>query len=68
MHTVIVSSKFQVVIPKEIREKLDIKVGQRFQLVEYQNRLEFIPQRDIKEMRGFLKGIQTNVLREKDRL
>jgi len=67
MHTVIVSSKFQVVIPKEVRDKLEIKVGQRLQLVEYQNRLEFIPQREIREMRGFLKGLHTDLPREKDR-
>ncbi|MBN2355762.1 AbrB/MazE/SpoVT family DNA-binding domain-containing protein [candidate division KSB1 bacterium] len=68
MHTVIVSSKYQVVIPKEVREKLEIKVGQRLQLLEYQDRIEFIPQRNIKEMRGFLKGIHTNVPRDKDRV
>ncbi len=68
MHTVIVSSKYQVVIPKEIREKLEIKVGQRLQLVEYEDRIEFIPQRDIKTMRGFLKGLPSHSAHEKDRV
>jgi len=68
MVTVTVSPKFQVVIPRPIRDKLDIKVGQKLQLIHYQNRIEFIPLRDIKEMKGFLKGIDTTIRREKDRI
>jgi len=68
MITVTVSSKYQVVIPKEIREKLDIKVGQKFQILHYGERIEFIPQRNVKRMRGFLKGIDTEVIREGNRL
>jgi AbrB family looped-hinge helix DNA binding protein len=68
MITATVSSKYQVVIPKEIREKLNIKVGQKFQILYYGNRIEFIPQKSVKRMRGFLKGIDTEVIRAGDRL
>lgn len=68
MTTVTVSSKYQVVIPKEVREKLQIQIGQKFQIIPYENRLEFIPIRKLSEMRGFLKGIDTSIEREKDRL
>ena len=67
MITVTVSSKYQVVIPKEIREKLNIKVGQKFQLLPYGDRIEFIPQKNIRSMRGFLKGMDTKIIREEDR-
>ena len=68
MITVTVSSKYQVVIPREIREKLDIRAGQRIQLIHYQDRIEFIPEKNINEMKGFLKGLNTDVKREEDRL
>jgi AbrB family looped-hinge helix DNA binding protein len=68
MITVTVSSKYQVVIPKEIREKLNIKVGQRFQILYYGDRIEFIPQKNIRSMKGFLKGIDTKIIRGEDRL
>jgi len=68
MITVTISSKYQVVIPKEIREKLKIKVGQKFQILHYEDRIEFIPQKNIKSMRGFLKGMDTRIAREEDRL
>jgi AbrB family looped-hinge helix DNA binding protein len=68
MITATVSSKYQVVIPKEIREKLNIKVGQKFQILHYGERIEFIPQKNVRRMRGFLKGIDTEIIREGDRL
>jgi len=68
MATVTVSPKFQVVIPKSIRDKMGIKVGQRFQLIQYEGRIEFIPLKNVKDMKGFLKGIDTKVQREKDRI
>lgn len=68
MATVTVSPKFQIVIPKSIRDNMEIKVGQQFQLIQYGDRIEFIPIRNIKEMKGFLKGINTEIQREKDRL
>lgn len=68
MQTVTVSPKYQVVIPKEIRQALHLRPGQKLQVVEYEGRIEFIPERDITELRGFLKGINTEFEREEDRL
>jgi len=68
MLTVRVSPKFQVVIPKEIRDSLHVLPGQRMQVVQYENRIELIPERDISELEGFLKGIDTSFTREDDRL
>ncbi len=68
MTTVTVSPKFQVVIPKAIREALNIQSGQKVQVVRYHNRIELIPIRPIKTARGFLKGIDTTVEREEDRI
>ncbi len=68
MATVKVSPKFQVVIPKEVRESLGIRAGQRVQVVTYEDRVEFIPLKPMKQMRGFLKGIDTSVPRDEDRV
>ena len=68
METVTVSPKFQVVIPKEIREKLKLKPGQKLQIIEFNDRIEFVPVKDIKEARGFLKGMNTIFEREGDRI
>lgn len=68
MQSVIVSPKYQVVIPKTIRETLNIRPGQKMQVIEYAGRIELIPERDIKELRGFVKGINTEFKREKDRV
>jgi AbrB family looped-hinge helix DNA binding protein len=68
VQTVTVSPKFQVVIPKEIRESLKLAPGQKVQALLYENRIELIPVRPIKKMRGFLKGIDTTIDRETDRL
>lgn len=67
MGTVTISPRFQVVIPKAIREKLSLEPGQKVEAIAYGNRIELIPVRPIKEMRGFLKGIDTTVEREADR-
>lgn len=68
MHTVTISPKYQVVIPKIIREALGLRPGQKMQVIEYEGRIELIPDRDIRELRGFLKGIDTTFKREEDRL
>lgn len=67
MPTVTISPKYQVVIPKEIREKLGLLPGQKVRAIAYEGRIELIPERPIREMRGFLKGIDTQVDREADR-
>jgi AbrB family looped-hinge helix DNA binding protein len=68
METVTVSPKFQVVIPKKARQSLDIQVGQKMHVLVFEDRLELIPLETIQEARGFLKGIDTGIKREPDRL
>lgn len=68
MDTVTISPKFQVVIPKDIRDRLKLSPGQKVQAIAYDNRIELIPQRPLREMRGFLKGLDTDVPREDDRV
>lgn len=68
MIAVTVSPKFQVVIPKGVRESMGIFSGQKIQMLTYGNRIELIPIKPMKELRGFLPGIDTSVKREKDRL
>jgi AbrB family looped-hinge helix DNA binding protein len=68
METVTISPKFQVVIPKEIRDSLQLTAGQKVQAILYDNRIELIPMRSLASMRGFLKGIDTTIVREDDRV
>jgi AbrB family looped-hinge helix DNA binding protein len=68
MESVKISPKYQVVIPKKLRESLNLSPGQKVQMVAFENRIEMIPVRKISEMKGFLKGIDTTVAREKDRI
>jgi AbrB family looped-hinge helix DNA binding protein len=68
MTTVTVSEKFQIVIPKEVRESLAIRPGQKIEVIVHEGRAEFIPVREMKSLRGFLRGIDTRVSREKDRV
>lgn len=67
MDTVTVSPKFQVVIPRRVRESLGIAPGQKVQVIQYGDRVELIPVKPVKQTRGFLKGIDTGVQREPDR-
>ena len=68
MKTVTVSSKFQVVIPREVRESMDSQPGARVQVLQYENRIELIPIKEPKALRGFIRGIDTEVQREEDRV
>ena len=68
MDTVTLSPKFQVVIPQAIREALHLKAGEKFRVFRYADRVEFIPVRPIQKMRGFLRGMDTTIEREDDRL
>ena len=65
---VTISPKYQVVIPRELREAMHLKPGEKVEFLQYENRIEIIPVRDIKKMRGYLRGIDTTVTREKDRV
>jgi len=68
MQSVTVSPKYQVVIPKTVRDSLNLRPGQKMQVIEYAGRIELVPERDIKELRGFVKGINTEFKREVDRV
>ena len=67
MTTVTISPKFQVVIPKDIRDRLDLRPGQKVEAILYDGRVELVPVRPMRAMRGFLRGIDTDVPREPDR-
>ena len=67
MPTVTVSPKFQVVIPREVRESLGIRPGDKVEVFQYEDRIEFVPVKDMKKMRGFLKGIDRTLRRARDR-
>lgn len=68
MNAVTLSSKFQVVIPREVREAMELQPGTRMQVLQYENRIELIPLREPKSLRGFISGIDTEVPREEDRV
>lgn len=68
MNTVVISPKFQIVIPRTIRESLGLSPGTKVQVLQYENRIEFIPQKKMRKMRGFLKGMDTTVARDNDRV
>ncbi len=61
MGTVTISPKFQVVIPKGNRERLKLRPGQKVQAILYDDRIELVPVRPAKAMKGFLKGIDTKL-------
>ena len=68
MKSVTISPKYQVVIPREVRQSMEIKPGSKVQVLLYENRIELIPMKKLRRMRGFLKGIDTTVERERDRV
>ena len=69
METVTLSPKFQVVIPKKIRERMGLRPGEKLQVISLDNRIEIIPIRPMSEMKGFLKGLDPTFHREgEDRL
>ena len=67
MNTLTLSPKFQLVIPKHIREAMKLKAGTQMQVVQYGDRIEFIPVRPMQAVRGMLKGMNTDFDREDDR-
>lgn len=66
METVTISPKFQVVIPQRIRESLGLRSGEKVRMISFQGRVEIIPVRKMQQMRGYLKGINTDFEREGD--
>ncbi len=68
MSAVTVSSKYQVVIPEEIRKEMHIKPGQKFEVIIFEGCLELVPIKDVRSLRGSLRGIDTAIIREKEDL
>lgn len=68
MQTVTISPKFQVVIPQRVREAMGLRSGEKAHVISFRNRIEIIPLRDIRKLRGYLAGIDTAVEREADRV
>ena len=66
MGVVILSPKFQVVIPRDVRKKLNLMPGQKIVVIEKDGVLHLIPQKPMKEMRGFAKNINTQDLRDEE--
>src|SRR5947199_5973063 len=64
-----VSSKYQIVIPKDVRSSAGVRVGQKFQVIAKGGIITLVPEKPISAMRGFVRGIRTTGFREKkDRL
>jgi len=68
MTTVTVSPKFQVVIPREVRRSLGISPGEKMKVIAIGDRIEFVPLKTARALRGFVRGIDTTARREKDRV
>ena len=68
METVTISPKFQIVIPQKVREEMGLRSGEKAKVIAFRNRIEIIPMRDVRALRGYLKGINTTLPRDGDRL
>ena len=68
MTTVTVSTKYQVVIPEDVRKSMGVRPGEKFQVVSYDGRVQLIPLRKMRDMKGLLRGLDTSVVREADRV
>jgi len=68
MTTVTVSPKYQVVIPEDVRKSMGVRPGEKFQVVSYDGRVQFIPLRKMRDMKGWLSGMDTTITREADRI
>jgi AbrB family looped-hinge helix DNA binding protein len=64
MDTATISPKFQVVIPKAVREQLRLVPGQIVQVIGFGDRIEFLPIRPARELRGILRGADISFERE----
>ena len=65
---VTVSSKYQIVIPQDVMKKMNLRPGQKVVVVEKDGVVHLIPEKPVKESRGFVKGVTTDELRhEEDR-
>ncbi|MDR2428264.1 MAG: AbrB/MazE/SpoVT family DNA-binding domain-containing protein [Candidatus Margulisbacteria bacterium] len=68
MDTVTLSSKYQVVIPKAVRENAGLQTGTTLEVLVYDKRIELVPLQSLRSLQGVFKGLNTEISREKDRL
>ncbi len=66
METVTISPKYQVVIPKSVRRQLRLVPGQKVHVIAYGDRIEFIPLKPARELRGMLRGLETTFERDRE--
>jgi AbrB family looped-hinge helix DNA binding protein len=66
METVTVSPKYQIVIPKSIREALDLKPGQKLEMIMFRGAVHLVPSRSIEELCGVYPELDPNVPKEPD--
>lgn len=66
METVTVSQKYQVVIPKSVRRRFGIKPGEKLQALSFDDRIELVRIKPMREMKGFLKGLDRSFVRDED--
>ena len=66
MNTVTVSPKYQVVIPCSVRERMRLRPGERLQVISYDDRIELVPVRPMRQMRGFLQGLDRTFVRDEE--
>jgi len=66
MPQTVVSSKYQIVIPKEVRAKFDLEKGQILQVVVRNGVIMLVPDRPLAELRGFVRGMESSELRDKE--
>lgn len=65
MSTVTLSPKFQVVVPQDVRQSMRLKPGQKFQVFQEDGQILLVPVLPMKRARGFARGIDTRVPRDK---
>ena len=68
MNTITLSNEFQLDFPEEIRDTIGLKAGTSFEVISYNNRIELIPIKPINKLKGIFKGIDTNIIRDDDRI
>jgi AbrB family looped-hinge helix DNA binding protein len=66
MNTVTISSKYQVVIPRTIREQFNLKPGQKLLFIAYNNTLRVVIVPPIEDAEGIFEGIDTDPQRENE--
>jgi AbrB family looped-hinge helix DNA binding protein len=66
MPQTVVSSKYQIVIPKEVRAKIDLEKGQILQVVVRNGVIMLVPDRPLAELRGFVRGMESSEIRDKE--